>query len=291
MSRLRQTFFCLAALAVFQIHAQNLPPLPTLQPPSPVNFFRQLLALTPAERNNSLTNRAPEVRDRILVKVREYLALTPDERELRLRATELRWYLTPLFRAAPAEREARVAQVPDDLREIVKARLARWDVLPPPLQKEFLDNDRALHYFAHVATTNPATASPEQQKISEQFNQFFEFTAEEKKQTLGTLSEAERGQMEKTLQSFEQLPVQQRRQCLRNFEKFAGMAPAERAEFLQNAERWSQMSPAERKSWRDLVVHVPQWPPLPPPIAPANLIPPAPSHASPKIPRVGVATN
>ena len=245
--------------------------------------------MSPAERNNSLTNRPLEVRARIMTKVHEYLALTPDERELRLRATELRWYLTPLFRAAPAEREPRVAQVPDDLREIVKSRLAQWDLLPPPLQKEFLDNDHALHYFAHIATTNQTAANPEQQKISEQFSQFFEFTPEEKTQTLGTLSETERAQMETTLKSFEQMPAQQRRQCVKNFEKFNEMAPAERVEFLQNAERWSKMSPAERQSWRDLVAHVPQWPPLPPsaPPVPANLIPPS----MPKIPRTGMATN
>ena len=300
MSRLRQIIFGLAVLAVFSIRAQNLPPqpgqktfatnlLPPLPPslPSPVNFFRQLLAMTPAERNDSLTNRPPEIRARILAKIHEYLVLPPDERALRLRATELRWQLTPLFRVAPADRATRLAQVPEDLRDIVKARLARWDVLPPPLQKEFLESDRAVHYFAHIATTNSVAENPEQQKISEQFNQFFEFTPNEKAQTLGTLSAAERAQMEKTLQAFEQLPAQQRQQCVRNYAKFAGMAAADRAEFLKSAERWSKMSPSERQAWRDLVAHVPQWPPLPPPVVPANLFP----HALPKITRAGVATN
>jgi len=84
--------------------SQPPPPLPPLAP-SPVTFFRELLAMSPAERNNSLTNRTPEARARIMAKVREYQKLAPDERELRLRATELRWYLTPLFRTAPADRE------------------------------------------------------------------------------------------------------------------------------------------------------------------------------------------
>ena len=302
MSRVRSIIFSLAALAVFSLPAQNLPPLPgptissanllppplpLLQPPSPVNYFRQLLAMPPAERNRSLTNRSPEVRARIQAKVREYLALTPDDRELRLRATELRWYLTPLFRAAPPERATRLAQVPDELRGIVESRLAQWDLLPPPLQKEFLDNDHALHYFAHVELTNTAATTPQSQKIAAEFNQFFEFTAEEKLQTLGTLSEGERAQMEKTLRAFEQMPAQQRQQCVRNFAKFAGMAPAERVNFLKDAERWSKMSPSERQSWRDLVTHVPLWPPLPSPASPARLIPPA----TTKIPRAGVATN
>ena len=297
MSRLRQSVFCLAAAtAVFMAHAQtppvsakffagetNLPPLPPVVL-SPVDFFRQLLAMSPAERNQSLTNRAPEARARILAKVREYQALGPDERELRLRATELRWYLMPLLRSPPGERAAQLAQVPPDLRELAQTRLTQWDLLPPPLQQEFLANDKTLHYFAQVETTN-APANPDHQKIAEQFNQFFEFTPAEKQQTLGTLSEAERAQMEKTLQSFEQLPPEQRRQCVRNYAKFAGMSGTERAEFLKNAENWTKMSPQERQTWRDLVAHVPLWPPLPPPV-----MPPLPD-VTPKVHRANVATN
>ena len=65
---------------------------------------------------------------------------------------------------------------------------------------------------------------------------------------------AERHQMEKTLQSFDELPCPpQRIECVHAFTKFAGMTFQERTEFLKNAERWSEMSPAERQVWRDLV--------------------------------------
>ena len=296
MNRLHQVIFCVAVLtAASSIQAQTLPkaitPTPVTTTPmlvSPVKFFRQLLAESPAERFNALTNRTPEARARIMAKVQEYQALDPDERELRLRATELRWYLTPLFRLAPAERGPRLAQVPDDLRELVKSRLTQWDMLPSPIQKEFLDNDHALHYFAHVETTNNAAVNPDSQKISEQFNQFFELTDAEKKQALGSLSDDERATMEKTLQSFASLPPQQRFQCMRNYATFAGMSSAERAEFLKNAELWSKMSPKERQSWRDLVAHVPQWPPVPGAGVPPGIIPP---HATPKLLRPSMATN
>jgi hypothetical protein len=234
--------------------------------------------MNPRERINSLTNRPPETRERILAKVREYQALGPDERELRLRATELRWWLTPLLRMSPTNREARLAQVPEDLRGLVQSRLTQWDILPPPLQQEFLASDRTLHYFARVEPTIAGAVTPEQQKISEQFNQFFEFTPKEKEQTLATLSDSERAQMEKTLKTFETLPAQQRMQCVRNYAKFAGMSNSERTEFLKNAEQWSKMSPQERQSWRDLVAHVPMMPPMPPPVIPPNLIP----HLPPK---------
>jgi hypothetical protein len=227
---------------------------------------------------------------RILAKVQEYQSLSPDERELRLRASELRWYIMPLLQMAPTNRPANLARIPQDLRDIVKIRLLEWDTLPPPLKQEFLENDRTMYYFVHV--TPPANsadnlADEQRQKISAQFSRFLELTPAEKADTLETLSAAERVQMQKTLQSFEQLPPQQQSQCINNYAKFAGISAAERAEFLKNAERWSQMSPAERQTWRDLVAHVPEWPPLPPYLFPPGFV----RSAPPDVPRANVATN
>jgi hypothetical protein len=276
----------------------SLPPLPTVK--SPVDFFRELLAMSPIERKNCLTNRPPEIRERILDKVREYQALDPNERELRLRATELRWYLLPLLHRSPTNRAAQLAAVPEDIRDLVKKRLGQWDILLPPLQQEFLDNQRVLRYFSHVDSTNGpplpegdqhygthdadlarwnALPGNERKRITDRFNQFFELTSREKERTLNTLSNAERQQMEKTLQAFEKLPPPLRAKCIRAFTEFAGMNPAEKQEFLKNAVRWSQMSPAERQAWRDLIAHVPKWPPLPPRLPP----PLPPPHVRPTV--------
>jgi hypothetical protein len=310
MTRLCQSIFCLAASTTVWVAPAQTLPLPaenipsvssSLMPPSPpgsspVALFRKLLAMSPKERLDFLTNRPPPLRMRILAKVQEYEMLDPDERELRLRATELRWYLMPLLQINPTNatnRDEQLAQVPEDLRDIVKTRLTEWEILPPPLKQEFLENDRALHYFTRIEPPGNSALDQQRQKISDQFNQFFELTPPEKQAMLNTLSDPERAQMEKTLKTFDQLPPQQRSQCVLNYAKFAGMSPAERAEFLKNAERWSQMSPAERQTWRDLVAHVPSWPPLPPSIFPPGLAPPAPPM--PPIPsnnsRPNVATN
>jgi len=279
-------------LKLFSAPTNNLPMLPRSR--SPVKLFRQLLAMTPEEREAFLTNRPPAIRERILAKVGEYEALDPNERELRLRATELRWYLLPLMQEPPDQRSARLAQVPADLRELVRSRLDQWSILPPPLQQEFLENERTLRYFANVDVSNgpplPQAASADSEsarwnamtedqrkKIAAGVNQFFELSPDEKQAALSTLSDAERRQMGKTLQAFDQMPPNQRDVCIRAFAKFAGMSAAEKQEFLNNAERWSQMSPADRQAWRDLVVNVPQWPPLPQDFIAPSPPPPLPS--------------
>ena len=287
---------------LFSFSSNLLPPQQRL---SPVDSFRELLAMSPGARRDFLTNRPPESRERILAKIREYQELDPNERELRLRATELRWYLMPLMRDASTNREVQLAQVPGGIRDLVKSRLKQWEILPPQLQQEFLQNQRALRYFAELNITNhPASddfrdgASDEEkarwsslseekrQAMTAEFNQFFELTSREKQKTLNTLSDAEREQMEKTLQSFDQLPPLQRRDCIRAYTKFADMSSMERAEFLKNAQRWSQLSPKERQAWRDLVAQVPQWPPMPM----ENLVPPKPAKVSPRLHTVA-ATN
>lgn len=290
--------FAVAVFLISSAGAQNatnllrLKPLSVpailMPPPSPISYFRNLLAMTPQQRQIALAKKSPEVRQRILIKVTEYAALDPGQRELRLRATELRWFLMPLLRASPDARNVQLALVPNNIRDMVNLRLHQWEILPPALQREFLENEQTLSYFSQVNVTNNITSgagpsddeksrwntlSDDQRKVMiARFNQFFELSPWEKQKALSGLSELERAQMQKTLDTFDKLPPPQRFECIHAFGKFADMAPQERAEFLKNARRWSQMTPAERKAWSDLVLHVPQWKP----ISPAAIMPPLP---------------
>ena len=250
---------------------------------SPVAAFRELLALSPDDLQDRLTNRPPEVRKQILDKVAEYEALDPDARELRLRTTELHWYLTPLMRMPRSARVARLDAIPTDMRDLVETRLSEWDILPPELQQEFLANDRALGYFDSVeprgnpsdraahSARDSAIPDDERKRFAAQCEQFFHLTPDEKQQMLNTLSDVERKQMQETLRAFEKLTPLQRSECERAFTEFATMTAPEKQEFLNSAERWAQMSPKERQTWRDLVVHVPDWPPLPPGMLPPTI--------------------
>ena len=157
--------------------------------------------------------------------------------------------LMPLLREPPTDRAARLAQVPEDIRELVEDRLNQWTILPPPLQQEFLENERTLRYFTSVDVSGSppenagrgpgdderarwnALSENQRRQITAEFNQFFELTPHEKQKVLGTLSDVERQQMEKALQSFDKLSPQQRDECVRAFAKFTGMNSTERAEF------------------------------------------------------------
>jgi hypothetical protein len=265
-----------------------LPPaLPTMR--SPVDSFRVLLALPTAERKQYLTNRTVAVQARLVEKIREYQALTPEEREMRLTATEVRWYLLPLMSAPATNRAAQLALIPARARELVATRLQQWDQLAPPVQQRLLTNQQTVAYFAGGEAGTNSPVSPADQirgKLQGRFNRLLELTAGEKEKVLRSLSDAERRQMEKTLTAYGKLTTGQRQQCLVSFTKFATMSLAERQEFLKNAERWSQMSPGERQAWRELVSTAPSRPPLPIIKLP---IPPSPRSRNRSLP--SMATN
>jgi hypothetical protein len=264
------------------------PPLPS--PKSPVDSFRELLTMKPAEREQFLAARPPDIRKRFLAKIHEYEAMKPEERELRLRATQLRWYLLPLMQTPPTSRPAQLDAIPEADRGLVKERLERWDRVPPAQQKEFLEFGLTASYFvgqdadrSDAARTNlmsqmlPAdlikkidyvSRLPVEQRrqMYEGFQHFFELTDADRERTLDALSPSERQQMQKSLVAFMRLPKTQRDACLRSFSKFAGMTDEQRRGFFRNAERWKEMSPTERQAWRNLVNRFPPLPPMRPPL-------------------------
>lgn len=281
----------------------TLLPFPHM-PKAPVERFRALLTMTPQERQQFVASRSPEEQKLILAKVREYEGLTAEQRELRLRVTELRWYLVPLLNAPATNRVVQLDSIPDTIRPLVDDRLREWDKLSTRAQKQVLENEQTVRFCFELAATSPAQRAttvanipeatraqiesginrwqglPEgqRQEILNHFDEFFGLTTAEQQKTLNTLSESERIQIEKTLHTFEELTPAQRAQCLRSFQKFASLTLDERRQFLKNAERWKLMSPSERQSWRNLVYNLSHQP-----LPPGFTLPPAPQYRPPSL--------
>jgi hypothetical protein len=287
MSSSRRTIFALVAALAF-----HCAPLLAQTPvgstnKSPVALFRELLAMTPQQREEAISSRPPGVQKRILEKLNQYELLPGGLRELRLRETELRWYLRPLMDEPRTNRTASLAQVPEELRSEVQQRLQLWDLLPPPLQDQFRNDDLISSYFAQTWRDSPqaltelmqlippeereklqkgldrwsAMSTDARQNALAGFNRFFELTPEEKEKALDMVSDEERSQMEQTLGAYQHLTPEQRKRCIGSFEKFARMSVPEREQFLKNAERWREMTPEDRQKWRELVNVAPLIPP------------------------------
>jgi hypothetical protein len=261
------------------------PPIPTISNRPPVALFRDLLEASRSERLKLLADRSPEAQKLILAKVKEYEQLPGDERQLRLRVTELRYYLWPLMNLPATNRAARLRFVPEDLRKSVEDRLRKWDRLAPDLQAELKENQAFVQWFtesasgASVSFTNMSALRAEQLKrglerwlalpedehrrIIESFDQIFRITPEERDKVFSTLSEAEHKKIERTLAEYKGLSPEQRSQCLLALDKFASLSIEGRRQFFRNVDQWKQMTPSQRQEWRNVVQRISMEPPLP----------------------------
>lgn len=247
---------------------------------SPVAIFRELLNMDAAQRAKALADRREETRKRILAKIREYQSLKPEELELRLKVTELGYYLRPLMQTPATNRAAQLAAVPEGCRDLVRVRLEKWDGLSPVVQRKLMLNDAAIRAMTELNNSTNVTRlrtvmlkhtisnwnrlpASEREALTNNFDDFFQLKPSERQKAARFLSPAERAQVAATLQKFGNLTPNQRAQCVRSFEKLAAMSPEEQQQFFRNAERWEMMTPKEREEWRRLVETAPSLPPYP----------------------------
>lgn len=263
--------------------------------------FRRLLAMSSEERELDLANKPPGFRDMLLAKLKEYDALTPEQQELRIRSTELRFDMMYLLRASPERRSEKLERMPEDRRKLAEARLEQWDKLPEELKQDVLEHQSTLSYVVRVEAA-PAAAkedvfasmSPEyREKVKSRievinglpkekrnemlsaFHKLFDFSDGEQQEILVKLNQAEREKVEKKLAEFEKLSPEDRRKCMDSAHKFNNLTANEQAKFMEAAERWGKMSEEERNTWRNLIKQMPM-PPLPPGAKPPGSVPPLP---------------
>ena len=263
---------------------------PAVAERNPVAAFRLLLAMRTDARTTELAAKPARLREVLTTRLREYDTLTPAEREARLRATELRYYLNPLLTTLPATRATLLATVPEGIRPLVEERLAAWDKLPGEIQREVLTNERLLQAMTRPAVPNALPPLPpglepkvpdnvtqwqgldarQREQLLDSFTHYFRLDERAKTQVVAALPATGRAETARTLGQFEQLPAGERAACLTALKQLGQMTPAEQAQFYANAEQWKRMPESERAAWRKVVV---EFPPLPPG---AGALPPLP---------------
>jgi hypothetical protein len=265
---------------------------PSLLPQnSPVDFFRMLMATNASGREQYLATKPPEARRIIEGKLREYGGMMAEQREVRLRALQIRWNTLRLMKLEPAERARQLAALTDADRAAVQKRLGTFEILPPPLQKEVLSNTAVMRTLAQGYRTvetgliRPDISDEERKAVlrKEQllahFKDFFDLPPTQQSKALSRLSQQDRVQMEKTLSSFSNLSGQDREEAIEGFKKFAELSSSERVAFLTTAARWRTMSEKDRELWRKIVARLQAAPPrLPMPNADAAQPQPSPSQ-------------
>lgn len=263
---------------------------------APVQIFRHLLTLSPAEREQWLSTRPESSRAVLARKVMEYASMPADQREARLRALEFHHYMNLLLHAPAAVRASWLAAVPQEYRSLCEDRLRLWVVLPPELQKHTLEREATLLWLTRWEAGNAlqrqqlvAALTPERrQALERDFTQWksstpaereqawrgtrrlFEMSSREQQRVLAAIPESSRPQTVKLVDTLRQLTPAEREEYIAGWRKFAQLDSVQRAQFIQGWERWKKMSESERQVWRHLAAQVPKVPALPIPTTPTG---------------------
>ena len=266
----------------------NLPaPLaasPPRLPPTPVDTFRQVLAMSQPEREKFLAGLKPEKREIVALKLDEYQGLPAEQREQRLRALQARVWVRQLIKLPATNRAERLAALKPADRQVIEERLAKWDALPAELQKEVLTNEIAIRYMAAAPDHmfNPAMPPfPPDARVSQQLKHWGSLSKADRTEILNNfqyfmedLSDKERTNALathpgiKSLAPIASLPKAQRDRYIAGFKRFAALTPAERQKFLINAAHWEKMTPEQRQAWRVLAKKLGPASATPPPPLP-----------------------
>ena len=298
------------SIATRAADAPSSPDLPPI-PPSPIEEFRSWLKMSDDERAKVLAAYPASKQEILKRKLLAYASMPAEERDARLHALELRWYLEPLIVKPATERGDFLQIIPSRLHREIVARLKHWDGLSESLRTEILADQKKREmvtgYFVHSGRPprppTPVVMPPDPREYEANLKRwetaddaararmtahlatFFQLPPEEQRKHLASLLGGEREEMQKTLDAFARLSPEDRRACVASFQKFATMDPKERASFLRNAARWQKLTPQERQAWRELVSKIPPMPPMP------VIEPPLPSANSNAMPRKFASTN
>ena len=283
----------LVVAALGRAQAADAPALPPI-PRSPIEDFRRWLDMPQADREKELAGYTEAKREVLRRKLLAYEQLPAAERDYRLRALELRWYLRPLLNLPAPERGNYLQIIPERLHAAVTNRLSRWDSLDDAARREFLADEAKRElvtgYFTQPRRppNPPMPGAPLPPGLDRHFKRwennsptrlafhitnFFEMPKTDQLKALNYFSETERAEIQKTLDALARLTPADRLECVQSFQRFANMSREERSSFLRNAARWQQLTPEERAAWRELVTKLPPMPPEPvltPPLPRAN---------------------
>lgn len=267
------------------------PPMPLAH--SPIDFFREMLAMNESQRQEALNHRSSRQQEVLMAKLAEYEAMPDIEREVRLEVTELHYYLMPLLKESADQRESRLKAIPSGKRLRVLRRLKQWDSLTSSVQQQLLANQQVMNWFIRQEiewkVPPPLPRSPlrlpfpeNQRKFSQEqaqrmegvFQQFVELPETEQKRSLAGLPGDQRKRILQAANELSEMPSPVRRKCINSYIEILAMSKAEQVAIMRKVAQWQSLSLEEKHALRSFV---PQVPPLPPGLQSAEF-PPLPPH-------------
>lgn len=234
---------------------------------SPISKFRTLLEWTPEERTQFVKKQPANVRQILERKILEYESLSDSQREFRLIATELHFYLEPLLIDNRDIDISTVQDIPDHLRKYIDQSVAFWNRIKPAHRDLLLAKKEAVSYLISISSRlyDLEKLMP---KPAPEWDNLYHFLQLPHKKQLSFMRASgiqPSPEMSNLLKAFQGLEVEEKRNCAHAFVCYLSFPDQLKTRFVDGLAQWSEKKPSERSIWREIAGKYPKIRPVPVP--------------------------
>ncbi len=255
---------------------------------SPISHFRQLLELNTQQREAIILRQEPSTRRILERKLEEYASLSEGEKEFRLFATELHFYLEPMIGRDSSIEKIPADRIPDSIIPHLRTAMDFWNQLPVSQRDLLLSKKKAITYLITLTYSSARLSAivPEQSDEWESLNRFLALSLDKQKAFLNSYGLAGNTRIVQVLEKMASLSADQRDRSVHALTCYLSFPPAMKDRFMDGVHTWNSMKPTERTVWRQIADRYPRVKPAPLPFSTQTAegpYPPFPVPAEPSV--------
>lgn len=234
---------------------------------SPISKFRTILNWSPEERSQFVKKQPANVQRILERKIMEYEALSESQREFRLIATELHFYLDPLLVGNRNIDPSAVQEVPPHLRKYIDQSVGFWNRIKPAHRDLLLAKKEAVSYLISISSRlyDLEKLMPKPAPEWDNLYNFLQLPHNKQLSFMKAYQIKPSIEMEKLLVAFQGLEDEEKRNCAHAFVCYLSFPNNLKTQFVDGLAEWSQKKPSERSIWREIASKYPRIRPVPVP--------------------------
>lgn len=232
---------------------------------SPVSHFRTILLKEKSERESFVIRQTPPVQSVLRRKIKEYEAMPATEREFRLTATELHYYLDPIFVDNRPVSTQSISGIPPHLKVYANRAVGFWNQLETAHRDLLLSKKEAVSYLVGISYRSKTLESLTP-KPSKEWNGLYHFLllSEENQEKFCRYHGLQISpEMNELLGYLNKLDMEKRKRCAHAFVCYLSFPSDLKNRFQSGVNDWAAKKPYERSIWREIAGKYPKINPVP----------------------------
>lgn len=231
---------------------------------SPVAQFRDLLSYSEDQQRAFVIKQAPEIQSILSSKLDEYRNLPSAQREFKLVATELHFYLDPVLKSHENIDRTLFSQAPSHVQHYLNMAVEFWNGLSIPHRDLLLSKKAAVSYLISLSYKSGESQSYDPSKSEwDGLYSFLLMPSDQQKAFLDSVDVNPSGTINKILTAFENLDEEERKRCAHAFVCYLSFPPQLKKQLNDGLHSWAEKPPIERSLWREIAEKYPKITPIP----------------------------